>query len=81
MLSAPHETGCGQVKVADKSNENRAARELLRSMQLFGCVVDAMHAQVETIRLILDGGADYDRQGQDDTRRTESNRLERPSGR
>ena len=58
-----HETGliCGQVKVADKSNEIPAARKLLRSMQLSGRIVtaDAMHTQVETTQLILDRGADY----------------------
>ena len=58
-----HETGliCGQVKVADKSNEIPAARQLLRNMQLFGRIVtaDAMHTQVETTQLILDKGADY----------------------
>ena len=36
-----HETGCGQVKVADKSNEIPAARKLLRSMQLSGRIVTA----------------------------------------
>ena len=58
-----HETGliCGQVKVADKSNEIPAARKLLRSMQLSGRIVtaDAMHTQVETTQLILDKGGDY----------------------
>ena len=58
-----HETGliCGQVKVADKSNEIPAARKLLQSMQLSGRIVtaDAMHTQIETTQLILDGGADY----------------------
>ena len=66
-----HETGCGQVKVGDKSNEIPAARKLLRSMQLSRRIVtaDAMHTQAETTRLILDRGADYGCQGQDDTRR------------
>ena len=38
-----HETGliCGQVKVADKSNEIPAARKLLRSMELSGRIVTA----------------------------------------
>ena len=58
-----HETGliCGQVKVADKSNEIPAARELLLNIQLSGRIVtaDAMHTQVETTQLILDRGADY----------------------
>ena len=36
-----HETGCGQVKVADKSNEIPAARKLLQSMQLSGRIVTA----------------------------------------
>ena len=65
-----HETGCGQMKVGDKSNEIPAARKLLRSMQLSGRIVtaDAMHTQVETAQLILGRGADYGCQGRYSTK-------------
>ena len=52
---------CGQVQVADKTNEIPAVRDLLAEMDLAGRIVtaDAMHTQTETARLIVGGGADY----------------------
>ena len=52
---------CGQVQVADKTNEIPAVRNLLGELELSGRIVtaDAMHAQTETARLVLDKGADY----------------------
>ena len=52
---------CGQVQVADKTNEIPAVRDLLAGMDLAGRIVtaDAMHTQTETARLIVGEGADY----------------------
>ena len=52
---------CGQVQVADKTNEIPAVRNLLGELELSGRIVtaDAMHAHTETARLVLDKGADY----------------------
>ena len=52
---------CGQVQVADKTNEIPAVRDLLAEMDLAGRIVtaDAMHTQTETARLIVGEGADY----------------------
>ena len=51
----------GQVKVDDKSNEITAIPELLKLLQLNGCLVtiDAMGCQKEIARAVLDQGADY----------------------
>lgn len=51
----------GQVKVDDKSNEITAIPELLRLLQLNGCLVtiDAMGCQREIAQNILDAGGDY----------------------
>lgn len=51
----------GQTQVPDKTNEIPAVRQLLSELDLTGrsVTVDAMHAQHETARCILDGGADY----------------------
>jgi predicted transposase YbfD/YdcC len=51
----------GQVKTEDKSNEITAIPELLRLLDLHGCIVtiDAMGCQKETARKIVDQGADY----------------------
>jgi predicted transposase YbfD/YdcC len=51
----------GQVKVNDKSNEITAIPQLLRVLQLNGCIVtiDAMGTQKEIAKQIIAGGADY----------------------
>jgi predicted transposase YbfD/YdcC len=51
----------GQVKVAAKTNEIPAARDLLALLDLEGVVVtlDAMHTQADTAQLITGRGGDY----------------------
>jgi predicted transposase YbfD/YdcC len=51
----------GQLKVADKSNEITAVPELLRVLELSGCIVtiDAMGCQKKIAREILEADADY----------------------
>ena len=51
----------GQVKVADKSNEITAIPELLRLLEVHGCIItiDAAGTQTEIAKTIVDGGADY----------------------
>lgn len=51
----------GQVKVADKSNEITAIPKLLNILDVAGCIVtiDAMGAQKEIAKQIVDQGADY----------------------
>lgn len=51
----------GQVKVDDKSNEITAIPELLRALELTGCIVtiDAMGCQKEIAAQIADKKADY----------------------
>jgi len=51
----------GQVKVDDKSNEITAIPELLRVLDLRGCLVtaDAMGCQREIAKNVIDAGADY----------------------
>ena len=51
----------GQLKVADKSNEITAVPELLRALELRGCIVttDAMGCQKKIAKQIIDSGADY----------------------
>jgi len=51
----------GQVKVDDKSNEITAIPELLRLLELKGCLVtiDAMGCQRGIAHAIVDAGADY----------------------
>ena len=51
----------GQVKVADKSNEITAIPELLRQLQLQGCIVtiDAMGCQKSITQAITAAGAHY----------------------
>jgi predicted transposase YbfD/YdcC len=51
----------GQLRVADKSSEITAVPELLRLLDVSGCIVtvDAMHCQKETAKEILRQGADY----------------------
>jgi predicted transposase YbfD/YdcC len=51
----------GQLKVADKSNEITAVPELLRVLELSGCIVtvDAMGCQKKIAREIMESDADY----------------------
>ena len=51
----------GQLKVADKSNEITAVPELLRVLELSGCMVtiDAMGCQKKIAREIIEADADY----------------------
>lgn len=64
MLSAwAHQSGLvlAQRKVDGKSNEITAVPELLRRLDISGCIVsmDAMHCQKETARQIVEQGGDY----------------------
>lgn len=51
----------GQLKVEDKSNEITAVPELLRALELAGCIVtlDAMGCQKKIAREIIEADADY----------------------
>ncbi len=51
----------GQVKVDEKSNEITAIPELLKVLELQGCIVtiDAMGCQKEIVKLIRESAADY----------------------
>lgn len=51
----------GQVKVDDKSNEIKAVPELLRALDISGCIVttDAMGCQKEIATLVVEGNGDY----------------------
>ena len=51
----------GQVRTEEKSNEITAIPQLLRQLELQGCIVtiDAMGCQREIAQQIVDGGADY----------------------
>lgn len=51
----------GQVKTDEKSNEITAIPELLKTLDLKGCVVttDAMGCQKDIVKQIVDQGADY----------------------
>jgi predicted transposase YbfD/YdcC len=51
----------GQTKVADKSNEITAIPELLRLLEINGCIVtiDAIGTQTEIAQTIIEGGGDY----------------------
>jgi len=51
----------GQVKTADKSNEITAIPELLRLLDLHGCIVtiDAAGTQTEIAEALVAGGADF----------------------
>ena len=53
--------GLGQLKVADKSNEITAVPELLRVLELSGCIVtlDAMGCQKKIAKEIMEADADY----------------------
>jgi predicted transposase YbfD/YdcC len=51
----------GQMKVDDESNEITAIPELLNTLEIAGCIVtlDAIHCQTETVKTIVEKGADY----------------------
>lgn len=51
----------GQLKVSDKSNEITALPQLLRALELAGCIVtvDAMGTQKKIAREIIEADADY----------------------
>jgi len=51
----------GQTKVAEKSNEITAIPELLRLLDISGCIVtiDAIGTQTEITKTIMEGGGDY----------------------
>jgi predicted transposase YbfD/YdcC len=51
----------GQMKVDEKSNEITAVPELLRALELHGCIVtvDAMGCQKKIARQVVEAGADY----------------------
>ena len=51
----------GQVSVEEKSNEIPAVRELVRLLDIEGCIVvaDALNCQKKTCQEIIDAGADY----------------------
>jgi predicted transposase YbfD/YdcC len=51
----------GQTKVADKSNEITAIPELLRLLEINGCIVtiDAIGTQTEIAKTIIEKGGDY----------------------
>jgi predicted transposase YbfD/YdcC len=51
----------GQTKVAEKSNEITAIPELLRLLDIAGCIVtiDAIGTQTEITETIIEGGGDY----------------------
>jgi len=51
----------GQLRVSDKSNEITAVPELLRALELAGCIVtlDAMGCQKQIAREIIEADADY----------------------
>ena len=56
-----HGLALGQSAVAGKSNEITAVPELLRTLELAGCIVtlDALHCQKNTAREIHEADADY----------------------
>jgi len=56
-----HGLTLGQSAVMDKSNEITAVPELLRALELAGCIVtlDALHCQKSTAREIHEADADY----------------------
>ena len=51
----------GQIKVDKKSNEITAIPELIKLLELAGCIVtiDAMGCQKEIVKLIAEQSADY----------------------
>ena len=50
-----------QKSVEGKSNEIPAVQELIKTLEISGCIVvaDAMNCQIETAKSILEANADY----------------------
>ena len=50
-----------QRTVASKSNEIPAVQELIKELEIAGCIVvaDALHCQIQTAQAIIDSKADY----------------------
>jgi predicted transposase YbfD/YdcC len=61
VLATANHLVLGQVKVDEKSNEITAIPELLRALDISGCIIttDAMGCQKEIASLIVEGGGDY----------------------
>jgi predicted transposase YbfD/YdcC len=61
VWSATNHLVLGQRKVAEKSNEITAIPELLKILEIRGCLVsiDAMGCQTEIASTIIEQGADY----------------------
>lgn len=63
LAAVDQQTGCvlGQHRVDEKTNEHKAALELLRELVLHGRVVvcDALFCQRDVCQQILDSGGDY----------------------
>jgi hypothetical protein len=63
LAAVDHQTGCvlSQVRVDEKTNEHKAALELLRTLVMKNRVLvgDAMFCQREVCQAVLDSGGDY----------------------
>lgn len=63
LAAVDHHTGCvlGQLRVDEKTNEHKAALELLKTLVIEGRVLvgDAMFCQREICEQVLDSGGDY----------------------
>jgi hypothetical protein len=63
LAAVDHQTGCvlSQCRVSDKTNEHKAALELLRSMVLKGSVIvgDSMFCQRDLCAEVVAAGGDY----------------------
>jgi hypothetical protein len=63
LAAVDHHTGCvlGQLRVDEKTNEHKAALELLKTLVIQGRVLvgDAMFCQREICEQVLDSGGDY----------------------
>jgi predicted transposase YbfD/YdcC len=51
----------GQIAVESKSNEIPAVQELLKILDINGCLIvaDALNCQTKTAEIIVESGADY----------------------
>ena len=63
LAAVDHQSGCvlGQLRVDEKTNEHKAALELLRVLVMEGRVLvgDAMFCQREICQAVVDSGGDY----------------------
>ena len=63
LAAVDHQTGCvlSQMRVDEKTNEHKAALELLKTLVIKGRVLvgDAMFCQREICQQVLDSGGDY----------------------